>query len=70
MENNEELVSVSDYAKRIGKSTQTVYNMIKSGKLQSKTFKRGTMRGIVVCVNNKEFEFKSETYGIEVSTVL
>lgn len=41
-------VSVSEYAKRIGKSKQTVYNMVKERKLESKTFRRGTMIGLLI----------------------
>ena len=43
-----EWISVSEYAERIGKTTQTVYNMIQRGELESKSFKRQTMNGILV----------------------
>lgn len=43
-----EWVSVSCYAQRIGKSTQTVYNMIKDGLLETMTFERGTKNGVLV----------------------
>lgn len=43
-----EWISVSEYAGRIGKTTQTVYNMIQRGELVSKSFKRQTMNGILV----------------------
>lgn len=49
MENNEtEWVSVSELAKRIGKSKQTVYNKIKQGCYETKVFNRGSMRGLLV----------------------
>lgn len=47
-ENNYEWVSVSEYAKRIGKSKQTVYNMIKANRLETKSFKRGSMIGLLI----------------------
>lgn len=48
--NNQEYewVSVSCYAQRIGKSTQTVYNMIKDGLLETMNFERGTKNGVLV----------------------
>lgn len=46
--NKHEWVSVSDYAQMIGKSKQTVYNMIRAGKVKSKTFRRGSMCGLLV----------------------
>lgn len=49
MSNNDyDWISVSEYAKRIGKSKQTVYNMVKANKLESKTFRRGSMIGLLV----------------------
>ena len=41
-------VSVSEYANRLGKSKQTVYNMVKANKLESKQFKRGSMIGLLI----------------------
>jgi excisionase family DNA binding protein len=41
-------ISVSEYAKRLGKSKQTVYNMVKANKLESKQFKRGSMIGLLI----------------------
>jgi excisionase family DNA binding protein len=41
-------ISVSEYAKRLGKSKQTVYNMVKANKLESKSFKRGSMIGLLI----------------------
>ena len=47
-ENDYDWVSVSEYAKRLGKSKQTVYNMVKANKLESKSFKRGSMIGLLI----------------------
>ena len=47
-ENNYSWISVSEYAKMLGKSKQTVYNMVKANKLESKQFKRGSMIGLLV----------------------
>jgi len=44
----QEWVSVSTMAKRIGRSKQTVYNMIRKQQLEATTFERGKMRGILV----------------------
>lgn len=46
--NDYDWVSVSEYAKRIGKSKQTVYNMVKEQRLESKTFRRGSMIGLLI----------------------
>ena len=46
--NNYDWVSVSEYAKILGKSKQTVYNMVKANKLESKQFKRGSMIGLLI----------------------
>ena len=43
-----EWISVSECAKRIGKTNQTVYNQIKAGFWETRTFKRGSMTGILV----------------------
>ena len=50
---NEHWVSASEYASMIGKSTQTVYNMVHAGTIDSKTFKRGKYNGILVKVPEK-----------------
>lgn len=47
-DNGYDWVSVSEYAKRIGKSKQTVYNMVKEQRLESKTFRRGSMIGLLI----------------------
>lgn len=44
----DEYISVSEYAKLIGKSTQMVYNMIDAGIVEAKSFARGSMRGWLV----------------------
>jgi predicted site-specific integrase-resolvase len=44
----ERYISVSSYAKKIGKSTQMVYNYINEGKLPHIVFERGRYRGILV----------------------
>lgn len=45
---SENYISVSDYAKFIGKTTQTVYNMIKDGVINVIHFNRGSMVGILI----------------------
>lgn len=47
-DNEYDWVSVSEYAKILGKSKQTVYNMVKANKLESKQFKRGSMIGLLI----------------------
>ena len=47
-EENYEWISVSELAKRIGKTPQTAYNQVKAGLWESRTFKRGSMVGILV----------------------
>lgn len=47
-EENYEWISVSELAKRIGKTNQTAYNQVKAGLWESRTFKRGSMVGILV----------------------
>ena len=47
-DNEYDWISVSEYAKRLGKSKQTVYNMVKANKLESKSFKRGSMIGLLI----------------------
>lgn len=48
--NEYEMISVSEMAKRLGCTNQTIYNRIKKGLYKSKVFMRGSMRGILVCV--------------------
>ena len=51
MENNqlnEDWISVSEMAKRLGCTKQTIYNHIKDGRYKTKEFHRGSMRGILV----------------------
>ena len=51
MENNqlnEDWISVSEMAKRLGCTKQTIYNHIKDGRYKTKEFCRGSMRGILV----------------------
>lgn len=52
MEEKNEYISVSEYAKRIGKSTQTVRNWIKQGRVKTMTWKRGKMIGILCKVES------------------
>lgn len=52
MEEKNEYISVSEYAKRIGKSTQTVRNWIKQGKVKTMKWKRGKMIGILCKVES------------------
>lgn len=55
MENgNEEWISVSELAQRIGKTKQTAYNQIKAGLWVSKEFTRGSMKGILVLYRNEK----------------
>lgn len=49
---NEEWIGISEYARMVGKSKQTIYNWVKSGKIESKTFRRGTMQGILIKVTS------------------
>ena len=51
MENNQfndDWISVSEMAKRLGCTKQTIYNHIKAGRYKTKEFCRGSMRGILV----------------------
>lgn len=51
MENNQfndDWISVSEMAKRLGCTKQTIYNHIKDGRYKTKEFRRGSMRGILV----------------------
>ena len=51
MENNqlnEDWISVSEMAKRLGCTKQTCHNHIKAGRYKTKEFRRGSMRGILV----------------------
>ena len=53
MENNQlndDWISVSEMAKRLGCTKQTCYNHIKAGRYKIKEFVRGSMRGVLVCV--------------------
>lgn len=47
-DNEYDWVSVSEYAKIHKRSKQTVYNMVKANKLESKQFKRGSMIGLLI----------------------
>lgn len=49
----EEWVSVGEYAQRIGKSLQTVYNKIKDGSLEVQRFNRGKMNGYLIKVTEE-----------------
>ena len=51
MENNQfndDWISVSEMAKRLGCTKQTCYNHLKQNKYEYKTFSRGSMRGLLV----------------------
>lgn len=50
----ERLISISEYAKMVGKSKQTIYNWVRSGKIESKTFQRGSMVGILLKVETED----------------
>lgn len=49
-QNNEEWISVSEMAKRLGCTKQTVYNKIARKEYQTKEFSRGSMRGLLIRV--------------------
>lgn len=51
MKENCEWISVSELARRIGKSKQTAYNLIEKGVYETKTFSRGKMNGYLVKFN-------------------
>lgn len=51
---SEEWIGISEYAKRVGKSKQTVYNWVRSGKVDSRTFSRGSMRGLLIKAEGDE----------------
>lgn len=53
---NENWVGISEYAKMVGKSKQTIYNWVRSGKVEMIDFKRGKMRGILIkaCSNEPD----------------
>ena len=62
MENNqlnEDWISVSEMAKRLGCTKQTIYNHIKDGRYKTKEFRRGSMRGILVLATRQ-----NETLGV------
>lgn len=48
-----EYLAVSEYAKRLGVSNQTIRNRIDDGLIETITFQRGKMKGIL-CVVKKE----------------
>ena len=48
MENNEEWISASEFAKRKKVSTQTIYNRVRAGVYESREFKRGVYKGIII----------------------
>ena len=43
-----EMLSVSTVAKRLGKSSQTIYNQIKAGMWETQEYQRGKYRGLLV----------------------
>lgn len=43
-----EWLSVSEVAKRVGRSKQTIYNWCAKGRYEIKSFKRGQMAGLLV----------------------
>ena len=43
-----EMLSVSTVAKRLGKTTQTIYNQIKAGMWDTVEYSRGKYKGILV----------------------
>lgn len=53
-------MSVSEYAERVGKTSQTIRNWIKRGRLETVTFRRGRMNGILVKAIGNENETRVE----------
>lgn len=56
MENNQlndDWISVSEMAKRLGVTKQTCYNHLKQNRYEYKTFSRGSMRGLLVKFSQK-----------------
>lgn len=55
MENEEiEYISVSEYAKRLGVSQQTIRNRIDDGLIKTIKFQRGKMNGVLCAVKKEE----------------
>lgn len=54
--NMDEWVSASELAKRLGVSTQTIYNRAKKHRYETMVFKRGVMNGILLRVPKKKDE--------------
>lgn len=48
----DEWISVSEYARKVGKSTTYVYSMIRDKKVEYKSFKRGKYVGYLIHSNN------------------
>ena len=53
MKQRKELVSVSDLAKRLGVTTQTIYNRVRSGQYKTQPFNRGKYKGYLVIYNEE-----------------
>lgn len=51
---NENWIGISEYAKKVGKSKQAIYNWVRSGKVESVEYKRGKMRGILINATQDE----------------
>ena len=49
-----EMIGVSEVAKRLGRSPQTVYNQIKAGMWDTVEYSRGKYKGILVKFPKKE----------------
>ena len=52
--NINECVSVSDLAKQLGVSKQTIYNKIKRGELAAQRFGRGQYNGYLISKNEQD----------------
>lgn len=46
----EEWISVSEMAQRMGVTKQTIYNYVKEQRFATKEFSRGSMRGLLIRV--------------------
>lgn len=58
--NNDDWVSVSEMARLSNVSKQTVYNRVRDGFYVTRTFKRGKMKGILICVPRNTDEHGKE----------
>lgn len=62
MENDEkyEWISVSSFARRMGKTPQTVYNYIRDGRCECVSFTRGAYKGYLIKVKKEGNDIKND----------